>query len=119
MPGVPLAMAPDHTGATGGNPERKPLHQPQPQKQSEAGSIMGSWRVIELQQVVFIMVFSISGLAPLIDLVFPAFASAYVIGLSRFAFPSHSYVSTVSQDIFHDSNLFRLYVIGLFHDQCG
>ncbi|KAK8714548.1 hypothetical protein V6N13_149738 [Hibiscus sabdariffa] len=120
MLGVPLAMAPDHTGATGENPERKPLHQPQ--QQSEAGSIMGSWRVIELQQVVFIMVFWISGLVPLIDLVFPSFASTYVISLSRFAFPSHSYVSTVSQDIFHDSNLFRLYVvvgttIGHFHDQ--
>ncbi|KAK8564525.1 hypothetical protein V6N13_005267 [Hibiscus sabdariffa] len=119
MPGVPLAMAPDHPVATGENPERKPLHQPQPQQQSEAGSIMGSLRVIELQLVVFIMVFSISGLVPLIDLVFPAFASAYVIGLSRFAFPSHSYVSTASQDIFHDSKLFRLYVvvgttIGLF-----
>ncbi|KAK8491598.1 hypothetical protein V6N13_110223 [Hibiscus sabdariffa] len=96
MPGVLLAMAPDHPVATGENPERKPLHQPQlqPQQQSEAGSIMGSLRVIELQLVVFIMVFSISGLVPLIDLVFPAFASAYVIGLSRFAFPSHSYVST-------------------------
>ncbi|KAL4351775.1 hypothetical protein GQ457_06G000640 [Hibiscus cannabinus] len=119
MPGVPLVMAPDHTVATGENPELKALPQPQPQQQLEAGSIMGSLRVIELQLVVFIMVFSISGLVPLIDLVFPAFASSYIIGLSRFAFPSHSYVSTASQDIFHDSKLFRLYVvvgttIGLF-----
>ncbi|GMJ03709.1 hypothetical protein like AT1G27990 [Hibiscus trionum] len=119
MPGVPLAMAPDHTVAPGEIPERKPLHQQQSQQQSEAGSIMGSLRVIELQLVVFIMVFSISGLVPLIDLVFPAFASAYIIGLSRFAFPSHSYVSIASREIFPDSKLFRLYVvigttIGLF-----
>ncbi|KAE8711684.1 transcription factor bHLH76-like [Hibiscus syriacus] len=120
MSGVSLAMAlrsdPDHTVAAGEKPERKPQLQPQSEV---GGSIMGSLRVIELQLVVFIMVFSISGLVPLIDLVFPAFASAYIIGLSRFAFPSCGYVPTASQEIFHGSKLFRLYVvigttIGLF-----
>ncbi|KAE8687372.1 transcription factor bHLH76-like [Hibiscus syriacus] len=111
MSGVSLAMAlrseHDHTVAAGEKPERKP-HQ---QQQSEVGSIMGSLRVIELQLVVFIMVFSISGLVPLIHLLFPAFASAYIVGLSRFAFPSRRYLSTASQDIFHGSKLFRLYVV--------
>ncbi|KAL4347996.1 hypothetical protein GQ457_17G000720 [Hibiscus cannabinus] len=42
-----------------------------------------------------IMVIFISGLVPLICLVFPPFISAYIIGLSRFAFPSHSYLAYV------------------------
>ncbi|KAA3463438.1 transmembrane protein [Gossypium australe] len=115
MSGVSLAVAPrsepDHTKAPGENPEHKPPHQQQQQQQSGVGSIMGSLRVIELQLVVFIMVFSISGLVPLLDLVFPAIASAYIIALSRFAFPSNGHVSTASQEIFQGSKLFRLYVI--------
>ncbi|XVF43668.1 hypothetical protein PTKIN_Ptkin02bG0059300 [Pterospermum kingtungense] len=115
MSGVSLAVAPrsepDHTIAPGEKPEHKPLHQQQ-QQQSGVGGLMGSLRVIELQLVAFIMVFSISGLVPLLDLVFPAFASTYVIALSRFAFPSHGRVSNAaSQEIFHGSKLFRLYVI--------
>ncbi|OMP09915.1 hypothetical protein COLO4_05014 [Corchorus olitorius] len=113
MSGVSLAVAPrsepDHTITPG---ENKPhLRQQQQQEQSVVGGVMGSLRVIELQLVAFIMVFSISGLVPLLDLVFPAFASTYIIALSRFAFPSHGRVTTGSQEIFQGSKLFRLYVI--------
>lgn len=117
MSGLSLAVAPrsepDHTIAPGEKPEHKPPRQQQQQQQQQSGvgSIMGSLRVIELQLVVFIMVFSISGLVPLLDLVFPAIASAYIIALSRFAFPSNGHVSTASQEIFQGSKLFRLYVI--------
>lgn len=80
---------------------------------------MGSRRVIELQLVAFIMVFSASGLVPLLDLVFPAFASAYLLVLSRLVFPAHGSVSSGSQEIFQGSKFFRFYVvvgtkIGLF-----
>ncbi|KAK6281839.1 PREDICTED: uncharacterized protein LOC18608934 [Theobroma cacao] len=113
MSGVTLAVAPrsepDKTIAPGEKLEHKPLRQQQ--QQSVAGGLMGSLRVIELQLVAFIMVFSISGLVPLLDLVFPAFASTYIIALSLFAFPSHGRISTGSQEIFQGSKLFRLYVI--------
>ncbi|CAA6664054.1 unnamed protein product [Spirodela intermedia] len=49
---------------------------------------MGSLRVIELQLVAFIVVFSASGLVSLLDLAYPAFVSFYLLALSRFAFPS-------------------------------
>ncbi|XP_022734745.1 uncharacterized protein LOC111288219 [Durio zibethinus] len=115
MSGVSLAVAPrsepDQTIAPGEKPDHKPLRQQQQQQQSVVGGVMGSLRVIELQLVAFILVFSVSGLVPLLDLVFPAFASTYIIALSRFAFPSHGHVSTGSQEIFHGSKLFRLYVI--------
>ncbi|EOX99747.1 Uncharacterized protein TCM_008613 [Theobroma cacao] len=113
MSGVTLAVAPrsepDKTIAPGEKLEHKPLRQQQ--QQSVSGGLMGSLRVIELQLVAFIMVFSISGLVPLLDLVFPAFASTYIIALSLFAFPSHGRISTGSQEIFQGSKLFRLYVI--------
>ncbi|XP_022726590.1 uncharacterized protein LOC111282661 isoform X2 [Durio zibethinus] len=113
MSGVSLAVAtrsePDHPIEAGEKPEHKLLRQQQ--QQSVVGGVMGSLRVIELQLIAFIMVFSISGLVPLLDLVFPAFSSTYIIALSRFAFPSHGRVSTTSQEIFQGSKLFRLYVI--------
>ncbi|CAN6881880.1 unnamed protein product [Brassica oleracea var. botrytis] len=74
------------------------------------GGLMGSLRVIELQLVAFILVFSASGLVPLLDMLFPAFASVYIIALSRLAFPSHR-VSTAAPEVFHGSRLFRVYVI--------
>ncbi|PRQ29627.1 hypothetical protein RchiOBHm_Chr5g0015851 [Rosa chinensis] len=61
---------------------------------------MGSLCVMELQHVAFIMVFSASGLVPLLDLIFPAFASAYLLVLSCLAFRSHGLVSSGSQEIF-------------------
>jgi hypothetical protein len=49
-------------------------------KRQEHGSMtmMGSLRVIELQLVAFVLVFSTSGLVPLLDLLFPAFVSIYL-----------------------------------------
>ncbi|KAK6160431.1 hypothetical protein DH2020_003812 [Rehmannia glutinosa] len=101
MSGVSLAV--DRTSGS------KPVQRQQQQTTSLVG-VMGSLRVIELQLVAFIMVFSASGLVPLVDLVFPAMASAYFLALSRFAFPSHGKISE-SPQLFHGSRLFRLYVI--------
>nr|AAT45003.1 unknown [Xerophyta humilis] len=69
---------------------------------------MGSLRVIELQLVAFIMVFSASGLVPLFDLVFPVFATAYFIILSRVAFPTYH---TQAREVFHGSKPFQAYVV--------
>ncbi|TQE05034.1 hypothetical protein C1H46_009326 [Malus baccata] len=125
MSGVSLAVAPrsepDTTTTTttpGSKPQEKPLHRQQHQ-QPAVGGVMGSLRVIELQLVAFIMVFSVSGLVPLFDLIFPAFASAYLLALSRLAFPSHGPVGSSSREIFQGSRFFRFYVvvgttIGLF-----
>lgn len=115
MSGVSLAVAPhaepDQTTTSATIPQQKSLHgKQQQQEQSVVGGALGSLRVIELQLVAFIMVFSASGLVPLLDLVFPAFASAYIIVLSRLAFPSHGSKSG-SQEIFHGSRLFRFYVV--------
>ncbi|KAF7834119.1 Transmembrane protein [Senna tora] len=83
-----------------------------PELSSSGGSVMGSLRVIELQLVAFIMVFSASGLVPLFDLAFPAFASIYILALSRFAFPNHNHNKNASSsEIFRGSTIFRAYVI--------
>lgn len=116
MSGVSLAMAPrtepNDTTTSALKPQQNPsLKQQQQQQQSVVGGVMGSLRMIELQLVAFIMVFSASGLVPLLDLVFPAFTSAYLLALSRFAFPSCGRVSSGSQEIFQGSRLFRYYVI--------
>ncbi|KAK2636828.1 hypothetical protein Ddye_031620 [Dipteronia dyeriana] len=118
MSGVTLAVAPreeqDKTTTTATLPGQKTQqkqHQHQ-QDQTVVGGVMGSLRVIELQLVAFIMVFSASGIVPLLDLVFPAFASAYLLILSRLAFPSHGSVSSAgSTEIIQGSKLFRLYVV--------
>ncbi|XP_038875679.1 uncharacterized protein LOC120068074 [Benincasa hispida] len=122
MSGVTLAVAPrtdpnDAMAPELKEPPQKPLRRQQ-QQNTVVGGVMGSLRVIELQLVAFIMVFSASGLVPFLDLVFPAFTSAYLLLLARFAFPSHGH-STGSQEIFQGSKLFRMYVvvgttIGLF-----
>ncbi|KAJ7963608.1 Transmembrane protein [Quillaja saponaria] len=122
MSGVSLAVAPrsepDLTIPPGTEPHHHHLHQQQ--QQTVMGGVMGSLRVIELQLVAFIMVFSVSGLVPIIDLVFPAFTSAYLLALSRFAFPTHGNVASGgTQELFEGGKLFRLYVvvgttIGLF-----
>ncbi|CAI9093192.1 OLC1v1028631C2 [Oldenlandia corymbosa var. corymbosa] len=84
--------------------------------QAAGGGVMGSLRIIELQLVAFIMVFSASGLVPLLDILYPAFTTAYLIGLAQFAFPSHhkrlgADSNAASQEIFHGSRMFRFYVI--------
>lgn len=81
------------------------------------GGIMGSLRVIELQLVAFIIVFSASGLVPVVDLAFPVFLTIYAFLLSSFVFPN--YGSADSLQLFKGNRLFQLYVvvgtiIGLF-----
>ncbi|XP_059655088.1 uncharacterized protein LOC132302250 [Cornus florida] len=114
MSGATLAVAPrtepDQTGTSATKSPPKPVQRRQDPLQSMVGGVMGSLRVIELQLVAFIMVFSASGLVPLIDLIFPAFTSAYLLALSRLAFPAHGR-TTESQEIFEGSRLFRFYVI--------
>ncbi|GLU06243.1 hypothetical protein SLE2022_232900 [Rubroshorea leprosula] len=109
MSGVSLAVSPRtesvHTGA---GPGVKPGQQ---QQQPVVGGVMGSLRVIELQLVAFIMVFSASGLVPILDLVFPVFSSVYLLALSRFAFPARGNSSSASPEIFQGGKLFRIYVI--------
>lgn len=76
MSGVSLAVsgppAATVAEAAGTKPKRRT-------EQAPMGGMMGSLRVIELQLVAFILVFSASGLVPLLDLVFPAFVSAYIL----------------------------------------
>lgn len=69
-------------------------------------TMIGSLRMIELQLVGFIMVFSASGLVSLFDLIFPAFASTYLLLLSLFAFPTSSSSSAVAVEI--NGSLLRL-----------
>ncbi|KAL1834846.1 hypothetical protein ACET3Z_004497 [Daucus carota] len=111
MSGVSLAVAPrseaDQSKVSGMTSQQKSSHRPQ---QDQTGGVMGSLRVIELQLVAFIMVFSASGLVPLLDLVFPAFATAYLFALSRLAFPAHG-KTNAPPEVFHNSKLFRFYVI--------
>lgn len=81
------------------------------------GGIMGSLRVIELQLVAFIIVFSASGLVPVVDLVFPVFLSIYAFLLSSLVFPN--YGNPESLQVFKGNRLFQVYVvlgtvIGLF-----
>ncbi|CAJ1937763.1 unnamed protein product [Sphenostylis stenocarpa] len=71
-------------------------------------SFMGSLRVIELQLVAFVLVFSASGLVPLLDLAYSGLISIYLILLARFAFPSHG---CGPGPIFDGSGLFRVYVV--------
>ncbi|CDP13371.1 unnamed protein product [Coffea canephora] len=122
MSGVSIAGAPrtEHdqttTTTTSGSGTKHRLQQapkPLPQQQQQvaaAGGVMGSLRLIELQLVAFIMVFSASGLVPILDIVYPAFTTAYLIALSRLAFPSHG-ITTGSEEIFRGSRLFRIYVV--------
>ncbi|XP_027918637.1 uncharacterized protein LOC114177469 isoform X2 [Vigna unguiculata] len=76
----------------------------------EQGSMtfMGSLRVIELQLVAFVLVFSASGLVPLLDLAYSGLISIYLMLLARFAFPSHGHGPG---PMFHGSRLFQMYVV--------
>ncbi|RDY08313.1 hypothetical protein CR513_07465, partial [Mucuna pruriens] len=115
MSGVSLAMShPPAAVAEQAGPQAS--RNPKPRAaEAPMGGMMGSLRVIELQLVAFILVFSASGLVPLLDLVFPAFASAYILALAHFAFPSPPSSSSSSSpsgpEIFKGSRMFRLYVI--------
>lgn len=107
MSGVSLALAPRREPD---EPSSKQGVNKQIQQPATLGGVMGSLRVIELQLVAFIMVFSASGLVPLLDLVFPAFTSLYLLALSRLAFPSQG-STFISPEIFHGSRFFRFYVV--------
>ena len=77
---------------------------------------MGSFRVIELQLVAFIVVFSASGLVPLIDILFPIVLSFYAFLLSKLVFPRYK---NTDLEVFKGNRWFQLYVvtgtvIGLF-----
>lgn len=120
MSGVPLSMAPrsELEQAMSGKKPSMAQQQQEQQPQSSVGGLMSSLRVIELQLVAFIMVFSASGLVSLLDLIFPVFASAYLVALSRLAFPTRASPAT-SREIFKGGRFFRFYVmmgttIGLF-----
>lgn len=107
MSGISLAVA----------PRSDPDHGSERQPTAMLGGVMGSLRVIELQLVAFIMVFSASGLVPLIDLVFPVATTIYLLAISRLAFPPlHSKLDAArspaaSQEIFRGSKLFQAYVV--------
>eukprot|EP00246_Nothoceros_aenigmaticus_P007041 TRINITY_DN20639_c0_g1_i1.p1 TRINITY_DN20639_c0_g1~~TRINITY_DN20639_c0_g1_i1.p1 ORF type:complete len:270 (-),score=28.95 TRINITY_DN20639_c0_g1_i1:609-1418(-) len=98
--------------------ERK--HEPRKRGSDEGGGVgglMGSLRIVELQLVAFIVVFSASGLVPVMDLAFPIFLSIYAFILSHTAFPKFS--KSASPELFKGSRIFQLYVvtgtiIGLF-----
>jgi hypothetical protein len=78
---------------------------------------MGSLRVVELQLVAFIVVFSASGLVPVVDLLFPVFISIYAFLLNSMVF--RSYGKPEALQVFKGNRLFQMYVvfgtvIGLF-----
>ncbi|CAN6242014.1 unnamed protein product [Urochloa humidicola] len=106
MSGISLAVA----------PRSDPDHGSERQPTAMLGGVMGSLRVIELQLVAFIMVFSASGLVPLIDLAFPVATTLYLLVISRLAFPPlhsklHPAAPSASPEIFRGSKLFQAYVV--------
>ncbi|XP_020520936.1 uncharacterized protein LOC18430929 isoform X2 [Amborella trichopoda] len=107
MSGLSLAVAPR---TDSGRPEAPDPAAKQRQQQPVVGGVMGSLRVIELQLVAFIMVFSVSGLVPFVDLAYPAFVSVYLVALSRWAFPNYAGRSS-SPEVFNGSRMFQLYVV--------
>ncbi|KAK7358786.1 hypothetical protein VNO77_00725 [Canavalia gladiata] len=80
MSGVSLAMA-------GGMKAKK--KERMNEEEHGSMSLMGSLRVIEVQLVAFVLVFSASGLVPIIDLIYSLLVSMYLMGLARFPFPSN------------------------------
>jgi hypothetical protein len=75
---------------------------------SGLGGLMGSFRVIELQLVAFIVVFSASGLVPLGDILFPLVISLYCVIISVVVFPRYQ---NAELSVFKGNRLFQLYVI--------
>lgn len=106
MSGLTLAVAPRLDGGTTEDTKRKP------DQNNLMGGLMGSLRVIELQLVAFILVFSASGLVSLFDIAFPVFVSLYLLALSRWPFPSYRKPGEgSSMEVFHGSRMFQLYVV--------
>jgi hypothetical protein len=73
------------------------------------GGVMGSLRVVELQLVAFIVVFSASGLVPVVDLLFPVFISIYAFLLNSTVFTS--YGKPEALQVFKGNRLFQIYII--------
>ncbi|XP_019431049.1 PREDICTED: uncharacterized protein LOC109338301 [Lupinus angustifolius] len=84
------------------------------QQTTASGGMMGSLRLIELQLVAFILVFSASGLVPLLDLVFPGLTSAYILALAQFAFPSHE--TSSSNHVSSSKKACILFISAELHD---
>lgn len=106
MSGVSLAVGP--------RPQLRPTPVTKPPtEQPVVGGVMGSLRLIELQLIAFIMVFSASGLVPPLDLSFPVLTSTYLLALARLAFPSRPSSSSTSRsgEILNASRFFRFYVV--------
>ncbi|KAE9601339.1 hypothetical protein Lalb_Chr13g0296731 [Lupinus albus] len=112
MSGVTLAVSgePDKTASSASTTTNKPQQKHVVGAGVRSMNLIGSLRVIELQLVAFVLVFSASGLVPLLDLVFPALVSLYILLLSRFAFPSYGSGGPQSP-IFHGSMFFQAYVV--------
>ncbi|KAL7610025.1 uncharacterized protein LOC111919364 [Lactuca sativa] len=106
MSGVSLAVAPRPDCDK--NP---PNNHRQDQTAGAVEDVMESLRMMDLQLVAFITVFSASGLVPLFDLLFPAITSAYLLLLSQLVFPEHTSATTSKERLFQSSRSFRLYVI--------
>lgn len=80
------------------------------------GGMMGSFRVIEMQLMAFIIVFSASGLVPLVDIIFPLVITLYCVVISTVVFPRYK---NAQLEVFQGNRLFQGYVvlgtvIGLF-----
>ncbi|KAG0591884.1 hypothetical protein M758_1G212100 [Ceratodon purpureus] len=80
------------------------------------GGVMGSFRVIEIQLMAFILVFSASGLVPVVDMLFPLLITIYSAIISVVVFPRYK---NAELQVFNGNRLFQLYVvlgtvIGLF-----
>jgi hypothetical protein len=73
------------------------------------GGVLGSLRVVELQLVAFIVVFSASGLVPVVDLLFPVFISIYAFLLNSTVFTS--YGKPEALQVFKGNRLFQMYII--------
>lgn len=72
------------------------------------GGVMGSFRVVELQLMGFIVVFSASGLVPLIDILFPIVISIYSVFLSKLVFPRYK---NADLQVFTGNRAFQIYVV--------
>ncbi|CAM6119544.1 unnamed protein product [Calypogeia fissa] len=110
MSGATMATGPRPKSAQAGSGAKEP-------SDASLGGVMGSLSVIDLQLVAFILVFSASGLVPVLDLVFPIFLSGYAFFLSAFVFPT--YGASKPPDVFRGNRAFQLWVvmgtaIGLF-----
>ncbi|KAI5067000.1 hypothetical protein GOP47_0017528 [Adiantum capillus-veneris] len=109
MSGLTLAAGARSAGASAG--EVKEMEgKSREDKSGLIGGLMGSLRIIELQLVAFIVVFSASGLVPLLDIAFPVLITAYLCMLNTFVFKNYG-PPKAAKEVFHGSRMFQLYVV--------